>query len=616
MSICRHDTGQHRNRRSESVQRIRHRPWRGLRATSHRPRLELLETRVVLSPTIFTVDSTGSGTSGSGMSGTLPYVISQANGNTNTDGSEIEFDSSLFTSSSPQTITLGATLMLSETAGPEMIEGPGAGVVTISGGGAVQVFDVASGVTSSISGVAINGGSTTSNGGGLANYGTVTLTDCTVSGNSAVTGGGGVDNEGSATLTDCTVSGNSAGSGGGLANYGTATLTDCTISGNSAVEGGGIMNGLYVAVTQSTLTNNTAVVGGGIFNLDELTIISTAIASNSATSGGGGVISSAGTATLTDSTVADNTVGPGAGGGGLYDSGGTMVLGACTVFGNSAGGGSGGGGLFDPNTGAIATLTDTIIAGNVDPDGAPDDINGFNATDVTGSFNLIGTGGSGGILAGTDGNIVLSSLADLGLAPLGDYGGPTETIALLPGSAAIGVGTAVSGITTDERGFSLDTPPDIGAFQTQAGLVVNTTIDGTGSPSGELSLRQAVNLANVLDVAETITFDPTVFATPQTITLGATLVLSETGGPEVIDGPGAGLVTVSGNNTSEVFNIAGDNVVSMSGLSFIAGNGVFGGGLFNEGMLTITNTTFAGNSAAYGGAIYTRSAGALPWTVS
>jgi hypothetical protein len=49
----------------------------------------LLETRVVLSPTIFTVDSTGSGTSGSGTSGTLPYVISQANANANTDGSEI-----------------------------------------------------------------------------------------------------------------------------------------------------------------------------------------------------------------------------------------------------------------------------------------------------------------------------------------------------------------------------------------------------------------------------------------------------------------------------------------------------------------------------------------------
>ena len=233
---------------------------------------------------------------------------------------------------------------------------------------------------------------------------------------------------------------------------------------------------------------------------------------------------------------------------------------------------------------------------------------------MTGSFNLIGTGGSGGIVGGTDGNIALSSLASLGLASLGDYGGPAETVARLPGSAAIGVGTAVSGITTDERGFSLDTPPDIGAFQTQTGpLVVNTTADGVGSPSGDLSLRQAINLANVLATAETITFDPAVFSTAQTITLtDGSLALSNTAASVAIDGPGAGLLSVSGDNTTEVFNTADDTVVSMSGLSIIDGNGVFGGGLFNDGMLTITDTTFAGNTGIYGGALYTRAGGSDP----
>ena len=127
MSVYHHDREPHGNRLSESPRRTPRRRSRERRATCHRPRLELLESRVVLSPTIFTVDSTGSGTSGSGTSGTLPYVISQANANPNTDGSEIEFDPSVFTSSSPQTITLGATLVLSETTGPEVIDGPGAG---------------------------------------------------------------------------------------------------------------------------------------------------------------------------------------------------------------------------------------------------------------------------------------------------------------------------------------------------------------------------------------------------------------------------------------------------------------------------------------------------------
>ena len=119
----------------------------------------------------------------------------------------------------------------------------------------------------------------------------------------------------------------------------------------------------------------------------------------------------------------------------------------------------------------------------------------------------------------------------------------------MPGSPAIGAGTAINGITTDQRGFALDSPsPDIGAFQTNP-LVVNITIDGTRSPFGDLSLRQAVNLANVLDAAEAISFSPSVFATAKTITLdGNQLELSDTGGTETITGPAAG-VTVSGGGT-------------------------------------------------------------------
>jgi hypothetical protein len=48
--------------------------------------VESLEDRLLLSgnPTIFTVNSTDNGITGTGDSGTLPYVIGQANANTNT----------------------------------------------------------------------------------------------------------------------------------------------------------------------------------------------------------------------------------------------------------------------------------------------------------------------------------------------------------------------------------------------------------------------------------------------------------------------------------------------------------------------------------------------------
>ena len=50
-----------------------------------------------------------------------------------------------------------------------------------SGGNAVGVFNIGSGVTATISGLTISGGfSLLSGGGGIANTGTLTLTDCTV----------------------------------------------------------------------------------------------------------------------------------------------------------------------------------------------------------------------------------------------------------------------------------------------------------------------------------------------------------------------------------------------------------------------------------------------------
>src|SRR5205085_525989 len=76
-----------------------------------------------------------------------------------------------------------------------------------------------------------------------------------------------------------------------------------------------------------------------------------------------------------------------------------------------------------------------------------------------------------------------------------------------------------------------------------------------------------------------------------------------------ITGPGAAVITVSGNNTSRVFNVQSGKIVSISGLSIANGNatGAFpaneGGGIFNDhGTLTVTSCVFSGNSAGDGGA--------------
>jgi FG-GAP-like repeat len=384
-----------------------------------------------------------------GSVGSLRWAVGQANAG---GGAEtIKFDPSLF--NTPQTITLTqGQLELSDPTGTETITGPAVGV-TVSGGGQSRVFQVDKGVTASISGVTITAGSVGRNGGGLYNLGTAALTNCTITGNSAGYGGGLSDYFGTATLTNCTVSGNSAHSGGGgvSALGATITLTNCTISGNSAGSGSG---GVGVYASAITLTNCT--VSGN-----------SALGTSTSYSGGGLYIGgnpSFTTAMLTNCTVSGNTA---ANGGGLDirikpSVGSTAAtLTNCTVSGNigtSAQSGSVAGVyVYSGNT----MFINTIVAGNTNVAGASD-IGGPGT--VSGSNNLIGNGGSGGLASGVDGNLV--GVANPGLGPLADNGGPTQTMALLPGSPALRAGTAVSGLTTDQRGQPADLPsPDIGAYQ-------------------------------------------------------------------------------------------------------------------------------------------------------
>ena len=283
---------------------------------------------------------------------------------------------------------------------------------------------------------------------GLYNSGTANLTDCTISGISRAYDGAGLENHGTANLTDCTISGDTAERfGGGLANFGTATLIDCTISNNYSALGGGLSNayqGTRMTLTDCTISGDSAGGGGGgVYSSSGLTITDTTLTGNSAYFAGGlGV--QGGTATVTGSAFVDNSAGI-SGGGLETESGGTTNLTNCTFAGNTTeyGGGINNNGVTTltdctlyGNTGyedggglrassSDVTLTNTIVAGNMSYYGAPD-ITGS----VTGTYNLIGTGGSGGLQDGVDGNRV--GVADPLLGTLGDYGGPTETVPCSP----------------------------------------------------------------------------------------------------------------------------------------------------------------------------------------
>jgi predicted outer membrane repeat protein len=333
---------------------------RSIRKAPHRARpwLEALEDRTV--PSTFTVTNTLD----DGSVGSLRWAVGQANSTTGAD--TIVFDKSVF--ATPQTIHLGGSqLELSDTTGATTIIGPNKGV-TVDGGGLSRVFQVDSLVTASISGLSITGGNAGYDGygGGLRNNGTLTLSNCTVSGNSA-TNGGGLYNRGTATLTNCTVSGNSAtrsgggygGFGGGVFSYGTATLSNCTVSGNSATNGGG---GLYTngtaRLTNCAVSGNSATTGGGLYNYGTATLTNCTVSGNSATNSGGGVFNSLrhGTATLTNCTVSGNSA---VAGGGIASQG-TLNVAFSNIINNQATSKGGGISTTDGN----ATITNSSIYSN------------------------------------------------------------------------------------------------------------------------------------------------------------------------------------------------------------------------------------------------------------
>ncbi|MDQ3013973.1 MAG: hypothetical protein M3X11_25130, partial [Acidobacteriota bacterium] len=134
-------------------------------------------------------------------------------------------------------------------------------------------------------------------------------------------------------------------------------------------------------------------------------------------------------------------------------------------------------------------------------------------------------------------------------------------------------------------------------------ITVKSNADSGGScPGPTCTLRQAIAIARPGD---TIGFDLSTVVSP--ITLTSTLTINKS---LTIQGPGANLLTVSGNRAVRVFLIVGGDV-TLSGLMIADGQGQSGGGIRKEGTgtLTILNSTLSGNSASEGGGIYNFSTG-------
>ena len=203
------------------------------------------------------------------------------------------------------------------------INGPGPNVLTISGNNAGHVFRFSSfnNVTDVIAGLTITRGN--ANGSGLAGYGggiyqdngtILTVMNCTISSNTASSGGGGLyEAYGYVTLSNCLITHNStptSSQGGGILHQsGTLVLVGSTVCSNTAFFGGGVALGAYDRFVNSTIASNSAAVGGGLYGIGSLvTVTNCTIGRNSSTSSSGsGIYFTSGTFTIGNSIVAGNT---------------------------------------------------------------------------------------------------------------------------------------------------------------------------------------------------------------------------------------------------------------------------------------------------------------------
>lgn len=347
------------------------------------------------------------------------------------------------------------------------IVGPGVNLLTIDGLGDTRVLEVGSDATAFISGLTITGGGGVDHAAGIKNQGDLTLDSVRVTDNamrrywwSGVDGAGGIESiGGSLHIINSSIDHN-------YARWNAGMLFD---AGNDA--------GNVLEIIGSTISDNEAEDlggGGGVGGIGigsdtydaVLMIINSTISNNRSAGDAGGIkVGNSSHLQIINSTIADNEA--------------ETVAGGITVA-----------------YGAEALIQNTIIAGNLDQwwGGVYRDVSVYYGTiDSSSADNLIGIVGWSGMSTTANLTGTVSAPLNPGLAPLGDYGGPTKTQALLPDSPAIDAGDIdfdpgdfSPAINFDQRGETFDRVRagrvDIGAAEAHVILRPTGELEIYGTP--------------------------------------------------------------------------------------------------------------------------------------
>lgn len=191
----------------------------------------------------------------------------------------------------------------------------------------------------------------------------------------------------------------------------------------------------------------------------------------------------------------------------------------------------------------------------------------------------------------------------------------------------------------------------IGALAANPVWAKSFTVNDTANPGSggcnatECTLAEAVNESNFNGEGDTINFAAGLsgeIPLRNTATQGGFSILNDFSPPVdlTINGPGARVLAVNGNDETRAFGVASGANVTISGLTIkngktystdpdaggignsgtltldhvtVSGNNAYGngGGISNSGTLTVTDSTFSANRSFLGGGIYNYRGGAL-----
>jgi hypothetical protein len=219
------------------------------------------------------------------------------------------------------------------------------------------------------------------------------------------------------------------------------------------------------------------------------------------------------------------------------------------------------------------------------------------------------TPGASDLVATSDGDTP-TALAAI-LDPLADNGGGTPTHALAAGSPALDV--ALTGPATDQRGVAR---PQGAGYDSGAYEYVPVTAHINGTDCNLIDAITAANIDTAIGACAAGSSGADTITLLTDVTLGAVNNVGANGNnglPVIastitIEGAGYTISRAVGAPAFRILDVGSTGVLTLATITITGGDANEGGGLYNEGAVTVNDSTFSDNTGQDGAAIHNNGA--------